>query len=45
MSREHLLELMDRLGTPPPLPLPLVFIHGHLLGVIIDSWTSSKGNY
>ena len=33
MSRENLQELMDRLGTPPPLPLPLVFIHGQILGV------------
>ena len=33
MSRENLHDLMDRLGTPPPLPLPLVFLHGHLLGV------------
>jgi len=31
-SRENLQELMDRLGTPPPLPLPLIFIHGQILG-------------
>jgi hypothetical protein len=33
VSRSHLQDLVERLMTPPPLPLPLVFLHGELLGV------------
>ena len=33
VSRSHLQDLVARLLTPPPLPLPLVFLHGELLGV------------
>ena len=33
VSRSHLQDLVARLLTPPPLPHPLVFLHGELLGV------------